>query len=154
MQKTILNYLEKKNRQQFSSTVKAAILGGIPDAIGFTTRKVVREGNQNEKLDITRQCALAAPKAKRTLGCIKRSVASRSREGILPLCSTLMRPHLEYCVQLWSPQHKKDMELLEQVQMRPKMIHRLEPLCCEERLTALGLFSLEKRRLQGDLTAA
>jgi len=57
----------------------------------------------DKKLSMTWQCALAALKVNRTLGCFKRSVSSRSREGILPLCSALMRPHLEYCVQLWSP---------------------------------------------------
>jgi len=71
-------------------------------------------------LNMTWQCALAAQQANRILGCIKSSVASRAREGILPLCSALVRPHLESCVQLWSPQHRKDRELLEQVQRRPQ----------------------------------
>jgi len=70
----------------------------------------------DEKLNMTQQCALAVQKASRILGCIKRSVASRSREGILPLCSALLKPHLESCAQLWSPQHRKDTDLLEQVQ--------------------------------------
>ena len=73
-----------------------------------------------KKLNMTRQRAFAAQKANRILGRIKSSVASRSREGILPLCSPLLRPHLQDCVQLWGPQPRKDMELLEQVQRRPQ----------------------------------
>ena len=93
----------------------------------------------DKKLKMRQQCALAVWKANSILGFIKRGVASKVRE--------VMHPGLRL-------QHKKYMELLDWVQRRAaEMIRWLEHLSYEERLRELSLFSLEKRRLQGDHTA-
>ena len=100
---------------------------------------------------INQQCALVAKKANAILGCINKSMASRSREMIFlifPLYSALVRPHLEYCVQVWTCQLKKERELLSPAEGY-KDDCGLNHLTYEESLRDLGVFSLEKRKRRG-----
>lgn len=61
---------------------------------------------------------------------------------------------MEYCIQVWGPQPKKAVDLLQWVQRRAMMmIKGIENLSYEERLRELVMFSLKKRRLWEDLVA-
>ena len=103
------------------------------------------------------QCGKAAKKAMSVLGMIRRTFDTRTidEKSFILLYNTYVRPHLEYCVQAWSPYLKKDIECLEKVQRRAtKMIYGFSKLTYEERLKRLKLFTLEQRRMRGDLIEA
>src|SRR6218665_411275 len=105
----------------------------------------------------SRQCAEASKKANSTLGMIRRTIVTRDKDTILRLSKTLVRPQLEYCIQVWSPYFKQDIEKLEKVQRRAtKMIqgYTCKYLSYEGWLIRCGLTTREKRRSRGDLIEA
>ena len=79
----------------------------------------------NSKVDM--QCNKAACEANRRLGMIKRNSRFESRSVMLPLYKSIVRPHLDYCVQAWRPHDRKDIDKLEKMQRRAtKMVEGLE----------------------------
>ena len=67
---------------------------------------------------------MAAKKANCVLGMIKRKIKCKNAAIIMRLHKSLVQPRPEYCIQAWSPYHKKDIEVLERVQKRAtKMVH-------------------------------
>ena len=103
-------------------------------------------------LKFSKQCIAVEKKAQKLLGYIKRQFGYRNKEIVLSLYNSLVRPQLEYAVQFWSPSYRKDITRLERVQARAtKLIPELRHMCYADRLKELNLFSLETRRLRGQL---
>ncbi|CAM4577882.1 unnamed protein product [Lepidochelys olivacea] len=120
--------------------------------LAVTTQKRDLGITVDSSLKTSTQCAAEVKKVNRMLGIIKKGLYSRTENIMLPLYKSMVHPHLEYCVQMWLPHLKKDILELEKVPKRAKKIIRgMERLLYEERLIRLGLFSLEKRQLRGDM---
>lgn len=103
-------------------------------------------------LKVSAQCQQAYSKAQRVLGMINRCILSRSREMLVPLYKSLVRPHVEYVTPVWSPHYAKDKALIEKVQHRfTRMIVGMKGLGYDDRLRALNLWTLEERRNRFDL---
>ena len=102
-------------------------------------------------MKVSEQCGIAARKGNQILGLIRRNIAYRDKRLIIPLYISLVRPHLEYCIQAWRPHMRKDIDKLERVQRRAtRLISEISQLSYEERLQKCRLTNLETRRIRGD----
>lgn len=107
---------------------------------------------EDNQLNMSQQCITEAIKTNWIPGCIHKGITNRDRDIIKPLYSAFVRQYLEHCVLFWSPQFKKGKGRMEVIQRTTiKMIKGPKNLLHEERLKALSLFSLEKRRLRRNL---
>ena len=105
-----------------------------------------------DDLKVAGNCRAAYNKANRALGMIKRSIAFKCREILLPLYKSLVRPLVEYCTPAWSPHYQKDKDLIERIQHRfTRLIPGLAKLPYSTRLDRLNLWTLEERRNRADL---
>ena len=101
-------------------------------------------------MKVSEQCRIAASKGNQVLGMIRRNLTYKEKSLIVPLYKAIVRPHLEYCIQAWSPYLRKDIDMLEKIQRRAAiLIPGLRDLRYEERLKECGLTTLETRRLRG-----
>ena len=121
---------------------------------GATVRKVELEGDLGVQMDqllkFREQAAAAVSRANRVLGLVRHSFTHLDAETLPLLFKTLVRPHLEYCNQVWGPFNVADTRLVERVQRRAsRLVPELRHLPYEERLKRLKLPSLQYRRRRG-----
>ena len=103
-------------------------------------------------LKVSEQCKEAYSKANRMLGLISRTIKYKDPAILTNLYKSMVRPHVEYCSVVWNPQYNKDKILLEKVQHRfTRLFPHLRKLPYEDRLSQLGLWTLEERRNRADL---
>lgn len=103
-------------------------------------------------MKFSKQCLEARNRANRILGFINRNVSYKSKEVVRSLYNSYVRPHLEYCIQAWSPHYRQDINMLEALQRRvTRMIPALKRLEYRDRLKELNMFSFERRCIRGDM---
>ena len=106
----------------------------------------------SDNLKSVANCRAAYAKANRVLGMIRRTITYKSKQILLPLYKTLVRPLVEYCTPAWSPHYSKDKMMIERIQHRfTRMIPGFAKMDYDARLQRLNLWTLEERRNRTDL---
>ena len=119
--------------------------------LGRTTQEKDLGVTFSADMKVSEQFGIAASKGNQSLRLIRRTITYKVKQLIVPLYKAIVRPHLEYCIQAWTPYRKKDIDKLERIQRRAtKMIPKLRDLSYESRLLQCGLTTPETRRLRGD----
>ena len=125
-------------------------LGGLP--LASTSAEKDLGVHIQDTLSQSLHTAQVVKRANQVLGTIRRTFEYKNSDVLVKLYKSLVRPILEYCVQVWRPYNQQEVDLLEGVQRRfTRMIPGLDQLPYRERLVALNLISLEMRRVRGDL---
>ena len=102
-------------------------------------------------MKVSEQCGIAASKGNQILGLIMTTIMYKEKQLIVPLYKSIVRPHLEYCIQAWRPYCEKDIDKLEIIQRRAtKMIAELRDLSYESHLLQCSLTTPDTTRLRGD----
>ena len=106
--------------------------------------------SMNANMKVSEQCRIAASKVNQVLGMIRRNVTYEDKSLIIPLYKAIVRPHLEYCIQAWSPYLRKDIDMVENSQRRAtKLIPGFIDLTYEERLKECGLMMMMMMMMRG-----
>jgi len=106
----------------------------------------------NDKFASTINCNKVCKASQRVIGLIRRNIHNRSKEGMIILYKTLVRPLLDYCCQVWKPHLKRDINSVEKIQKRyTKMIDGCKNLKYEQRLKKLNLTTVEERHKRLDM---
>ena len=115
--------------------------------LGTTVREKDLGVTISADMKVSEQYGIVASKGNQILGLIRRNITYKEKKLIIPVYKAIVRPHLDYCIQAWTPYCKKDIDTLERIQRRAtKMIPELRDLSYKERLKECGLTTIDKRR--------
>ena len=106
----------------------------------------------NENLKFHDQVEHACKRATKEINIIRRTFLSRCPKFLANMYKMFVRPHLEYCIQVWNPMYQGDINKMEKIQNRfSKLLRQGSTMSPDERNRTLGITSHETRRLRGDL---